>query len=144
MSTHRGSPSNSAGLGRDGHGTKGTGSWGPLLQDPDQRVLAGLGSPTRTWPLPVLGRLQMGWVGRCRGGSLLWRGRQDGLVVIVLLLLLVEDLELEKELLLLQDPGVGGVQGWRPLVLFLVRGDVLVVLELLHLWLQLLGFLAAL
>lgn len=63
MSTLRGSPSTSAGLGRDGHGTKGNGSWGPLLQDPDQRVLAGLGSPTRTWPLPVLGRLQMGRAG---------------------------------------------------------------------------------
>lgn len=77
-------------------------------------------------------------------GFLLWRGGQDGLVVIVLLLLLVEDLELEEELLLLQDLGIGGVHGGRPLVLLLVRGDVLVILELLHLWLQLLGFLAAL
>ena len=42
-------------------------------------------------------------------------------------------------LLLLQDLGIGGVHGGRPLVLLLVRGDVLVVLELLHLWLQLLG-----
>lgn len=42
------------------------------------------------------------------------------------------------------DPGVGGVHGGRPLVLLLVRGDVLVILELLHLRLQLLGLLAAL
>ena len=79
---------------------------------------------------------------------LLGRGRQDGLVVVVLLLLLllllVEDLQLQEELLLLQDLGIGGVHGGRPLVLLLVRGDVLVVLELLHLWLQLLGLLAAL
>lgn len=40
-------------------------------------------------------------------GCLLWRGRQDGLVVVVLLLLLVEDLQLEEELLLLQDLGIG-------------------------------------
>lgn len=78
---------------------------------------------------------------------LLGRGRQDGLVVVVLLLLLlllVEDLQLQEELLLLQDLGVGGVHGGRPLVLLLVRGDVLMVLELLHLRLQLLGLLAAL
>lgn len=93
----------------------------------------------KIWGSPTPGLARDG-----QGGLLLWRGRQDGLVVIVLLLLLVEDLELEEELLLLQDLGIGGVHGGRPLVLLLVRGDVLVILELLHLWFQLLGFLAAL
>ena len=66
------------------------------------------------------------------------------MLLLLLLLLLVEDLQLQEELLLLQDLGVGGVHGRSPLVLLLVRGDILVVLELLHLWLQLLGLLAAL
>ena len=55
-------------------------------------------------------------------------------MVVVVLLLLVEDLQLQEELLLLEDLGVGRVQlGRRLLVSLLVGGDVLVVLELLHL-----------
>ena len=70
-----------------------------------------------------------------------WRG-QDGLVVVVLLLL-AEDLQLQEELLLLEQPGVGRVHGRRGLLRLLVRGDVLVVLELLHLWLGVLGLFVA-
>ena len=106
-----------------------------------QKILEDWGSPT---PSACLGAPTVGMGGGDCGGLLLWRGWQDGLVVRVLLLLLVEDLQLQEELLLLQDLGIGGVHGGRPLVLFLVRGDILVVLELLHLWLQFLGFLAAL
>lgn len=40
-------------------------------------------------------------------GPILWWSWQDGLIVVVLLLLLVEDLKLEKELLLLQYFGIG-------------------------------------
>lgn len=59
-----------------------------------------------------------------------WRG-QDGLVVVVLLLL-AEDLQLQEELLLLEQPGVVGVHvRLTPLPLLIWR-DVLVVLQLLH------------
>ena len=75
---------------------------------------------------------------------LLGRGGQDGVVVVVLLLL-VDDLQLQEELLLLQDLGVGRVLLGRRLPLgLLVRGDVLVVLELLHLGLGVFGLLRAL
>lgn len=77
-------------------------------------------------------------------GPVLWRGWQDGLIVVVLLLLLVEDLELQEELLLLQYFGIGGVHGGSPFVLLLVRGDVLVIFKLLDFRLQFLGFFTAL
>ena len=70
--------------------------------------------------------------------------RKDGVVVVVLLLL-VEDLQLEEELLLVEDLGVGGVQlRGRLVVGLLVRGDVLVVLQLPHLGLVVLGLLGSL
>ena len=56
-------------------------------------------------------------------------------------LLLAEDLQLQEELLLLQQPGVGRVHGRRGLLGLLVGRDVLVVLELLHLGLHVLGLL---
>ena len=59
-----------------------------------------------------------------------WR-RQDGLVVVVLLLL-AQDLELQEQLLLLEQPGVSRVHGGRRLLRLLVRRDILVVLELLY------------
>lgn len=63
----------------------------------------------------------------------LGRGGQDG-VVIVVLLLLVEDLQLQKELLLVEELCIGGVHLGRTLfVCLLVWWDVLVVLQLLHL-----------
>ena len=66
-------------------------------------------------------------------------------MVVVVLLLLTDDLQLEEELLLVQDLGVGGVELWRRLTLrLLVWRDVLVVLELLHLGLAVLGFLGPL
>jgi hypothetical protein len=66
-------------------------------------------------------------------------------VVVVLLLLLVEDLQLKEELLLVEDLGVGGVQlRGRLVVGLLVRGDVLVVLQLPHLGLVVLGLLGSL
>lgn len=49
-----------------------------------------------------------------------------------MLLLLAEDLQLEKELLLLQEPSVRRVHGGFVGIVLLVWGDVLVVLELLH------------
>lgn len=58
---------------------------------------------------------------------------------VLLLLLLAQDLELQEELLLLQQPGVGRVHGRRRLLRLLVWGDVLVILELLHLGLGVLG-----
>ena len=68
---------------------------------------------------------------------------QDGLVVVVLLLLLTDDLQLQEELLLLEEPGVGRVHGLLAGLLLLVRGNVLVVLELLDARLGLLALLAA-
>lgn len=62
---------------------------------------------------------------------------------VLLLLLLAEDLELQEQLLLLEQPGVGRVHGRRGLLCLLVRGDVLVIFELLHLWLGVLGFFVA-
>lgn len=60
--------------------------------------------------------------------DVLGRCRQDGVVVVVLLLL-TEDLELQEELLLLEDFGVGRVQmGRRLFISLLVRRDVLMVL----------------
>ena len=59
-----------------------------------------------------------------------WR-RQDGLVVVVLVLL-AQDLQLQEELLLLEQPGVVGVHlRLIPLPLLIWR-NVLVVLQLLH------------
>lgn len=67
----------------------------------------------------------------------------DAGVAEALLLLLAEDLQLQEQLLLLQQPRVGRVHGRRRLLRLLVRGDVLVVFELLHLWLGVLGLLVA-
>lgn len=55
--------------------------------------------------------------------------------------LLAEDLQLQEELLLLEESGVGRVHGRRGLLCLLVRRNVLVVLELLHLWLHIFGLL---
>lgn len=49
-----------------------------------------------------------------------------------MLLLLAEDLQLEKELLLLQEPCVRRVHGGFAGLVLLVWGNVLVVLQLLH------------
>lgn len=49
-----------------------------------------------------------------------------------MLLLLAQDLQLEEELLLLQEPSVRRVHGGLAGIVLLVWGDVLVVLELLH------------
>lgn len=62
---------------------------------------------------------------------------------VLLLLLLAQDLELQEELLLLEQPGVGRVHGRRGLLRLLVRRDVLVVFELLHLGLGVLGLFVA-
>lgn len=64
-------------------------------------------------------------------------------VAEAVLLLLTEDLQLQEELLLLEQPGVGGIHGRRGLLGLLVRGDVLVIFELLHLWLGVLGLFVA-
>lgn len=66
-----------------------------------------------------------------------------GVAEPVLLLLLAEDLELQEELLLLEQPGIGRVHGRRGLLCLLVRGDVLVIFELLHLGLGVLGLFVA-
>lgn len=56
-------------------------------------------------------------------------------MVVVVLLLLVDDLQLEEELLLIEEFGVGGVQQrWRLTLGFLVWRNILVILQLLHLW----------
>lgn len=55
-------------------------------------------------------------------------------MVVVMLLLLTENLQLQEELLLLEELRIGRVHLGRALfVCLLVRGDVLVVFELLHL-----------
>lgn len=64
-------------------------------------------------------------------------------VAEAVLLLLTEDLQLQEQLLLLEQPGVGGIHGRRGLLGLLVRGDVLVIFELLHLWLGFLGLFVA-
>ena len=66
-------------------------------------------------------------------------------MVVVVLLLLADDLQLQEELLLLQELGVGRVHLGRRLALrFLVGGDILVVLQLLHLGLAVFGLLGPL
>lgn len=66
-------------------------------------------------------------------GYSLWGGRKDG-VVVVMLLLLINNLQLQEELLLLEELRVGRVHlRWALFVGLLVRRDVLVVFELLHL-----------
>lgn len=66
-------------------------------------------------------------------GYSLWGGRKDGVVVVVLLLL-INNLQLQEELLLLEELRVGRVHlRWALFVGLLVRRDVLVVFELLHL-----------
>lgn len=66
-------------------------------------------------------------------GYSLWGGRKDG-VVVVMLLLLINNLQLQEELLLLEELRVGRVHLRRALFVgLLVRRDVLVVFELLHL-----------
>lgn len=64
-------------------------------------------------------------------------------LLVPVLLLLAEDLELQEELLLLQEPCIGRVHGRRGLFRLLVWGNVLVVLKLLHFWLHLLGLFVA-
>jgi len=59
--------------------------------------------------------------------------------VRVSVFLLAEDLQLQEQLLLLEESGVGRVHGRRRLLGLLVRRDVLVVLELLHLRLHIFG-----
>lgn len=55
-------------------------------------------------------------------------------MVVVMLLLLINNLQLQEKLLLLEELGVGRVHlGWALFVGLLVRRDVLVVFELLHL-----------
>lgn len=61
----------------------------------------------------------------------------------MLLLLLAEDLQLEEELLLLQEPSVRGVHGRFAGLVLLVWGNVLVVLELFHPGFGLFALLAA-
>ncbi len=56
-------------------------------------------------------------------------------MVVVVLLLLVDDLQLQEELLLIEEIGVGGVeQRWKLTLGFLVWRNILVILQLLHLW----------
>ena len=64
-------------------------------------------------------------------------------VVEPMLLLLAEDLELQEELLLLEQPSIGRVHGRRRLLRLLVWGDILVIFQLLHLWLGVLGLFVA-
>lgn len=59
------------------------------------------------------------------------------------MLLLAEDLQLQEELLLLEEPGVCRVHGWGGLLCLLVRRNILVILELLHFWLHIFGLLVA-
>lgn len=59
----------------------------------------------------------------------------------VRMFLLAEDLELQEELLLLEESGVGRVHGRRRLLSLLIWRNVLVVLELLHLGLHIFGLL---
>lgn len=61
----------------------------------------------------------------------------------MLLLLLTEDLQLEEQLLLLQEPSIRGVHWCLGRLLLLVRRNILVVLELLHPGLRLFPLLAA-
>lgn len=61
------------------------------------------------------------------------------LLLLLLLLLLAEDLELQEELLLLEESGICRVHGWRRLLCLLVWRDVLMILQLLHLGLGVLG-----
>lgn len=68
---------------------------------------------------------------RAAPGPVLERRGQDGLVVVVLLLL-AQDLELQEQLLLLEQAGVVGVHLGLALLPLLIGRDVLVVLELLH------------
>lgn len=64
-----------------------------------------------------------------------------GLSLRMCVFLLAENLQLQKELLLLEETGIGGVHGrWRFLCL-LVRRNVLVILKLLHFRLHILGLL---
>lgn len=61
----------------------------------------------------------------------------------VSMFLLAENLQLQEQLLLLEESGVGRVHGRRGLLRLLVRRNVLVVLELLHLWLHIFGLLVS-
>lgn len=103
-------------------GTRGPRGAGPGAQAGED--------PSR--PLPRSARL---------GDSLELRVARPG--VAEALLLLAEDLQLQEELLLLEQPRVGRVHGRRRLLRLLVRGYVLVVFELLHLWLGVLGLFVA-
>lgn len=66
-------------------------------------------------------------------------------MVVVVLLLLVNNLKLKKELLLVKDLGIRRVQLSRRLALILLVGrDVLVIFEFLHFGLVVFGFLGPL
>lgn len=102
---------------------------GPWKACQSERFSIGTGNKTIVFLFffPSFARLQ----GNSLGGR--W---QDGLVTVslLLLLLLIEDLELQEELLLLQDFGIGRVQMGRGLLIrFAVRRDVLMVLQLFNL-----------
>lgn len=73
---------------------------------------------------------------------ILWWCRENGWIV-VMLLLLTEDLQLEEKLLLLQETGIVCIHGKFNFLMFLVWWDILVVLELLHPGFWILVFLAA-
>lgn len=63
---------------------------------------------------------------------------------VLLMFLLAEDLQLKEELLLLKQPSVGGVHGWRRrFFCLLVWWDILVVLELLHFGFDIFGLFVA-
>lgn len=63
-------------------------------------------------------------------------------VAEAVLLLLTEDLQLQEELLLLEQPGVVGVHGRLALLPLLIWRDVLVVLQLLYPGLRVLALFA--
>lgn len=97
-------------------------------------------------------RLALGvWLVAERRLSLLLLGlRVCGVCVLLLALgvcvsvfLLAEDLQLQEELLLLQQTGVGRVHGWGGLLGLLVWRNVLMVLQLLHLGLHIFGLLVS-
>ena len=123
--------------------------WGALLRTADAH-------PSVTSRGAVLGRQehapQLECVQHVRGiiagttlGSpdLLELSLVDPGVAEPVLLLLAEDLELQEQLLLLEQPGVSRVHGGRRLLRLLVRRDILVVLELLHLGLGVFGLFVA-
>lgn len=77
------------------------------------------------------------------GGLPLVAMRGKSILLLLLRLrvfLLAQDLQLQEKLLLLKEAGVRRVHGRRGLLCLLIGRNVLVVLELLHLWLHIFGF----